>query len=353
MHVLLTGATGVLGAELLGRLLESQPGATMHVLLRAASSSDLEARALQIRSALHPRQALRVIPLAGDISQPDLGLGARYHTLAGSITEIFHAAASTRFSQSELEAERHNLSGTRNIVDFAQACRRAGNSGRLHYVSTAYVSGRRTGSVKEDELECGQEFFNAYERSKFEAERVIRAAGLPVTIYRPSVIVGHSLTGYCPRFAGIYQVLHWIHRGVIRTLPCSSDYLLDLTPVDYIAEAIVRLAASPTSAGKTFHLTAGLPNTIPVGEVIDLFLGERPRQAARLYPLRFELDSPDTRRLRPYVPYLTCPKSFDDSNTRSLLQDFQVPFCRDYFPQVARFAFQSSFRNGAYAAEPV
>jgi thioester reductase-like protein len=350
MNILLTGATGALGSELLRRLLESRPGATVHLLLRAADAPDLDARFLKVRAALPPALAHRIVPLPGDISLPDLGLGTGYHPLAGRITEIFHAAASTSFHQPAPQAERHNLCGTRHILDFAQAARRAGNSGRLHYVSTAYVSGRRSGCVREDELECGQDFFNPYEWSKFEAERAVRAAeGLPVTIYRPSVIVGHSLTGHSQRFAGLYPVLNWIHRGLIRALPCRSDFLLDLTPVDYVAEAIVRLSALPEGAGRTFHLTAGACNAVTVGEVIELFLRERPLHALRLNPLRFE-SAQCERRLRQYVPYLTCAKSFSDGNARALLNGFTVPFCRDYFPQVARFALERGFRGEVESA---
>ena len=347
MDLLLTGATGALGAELLRRLVQERPGSRIYVLLRADSEEELRIRALSLRSSP------AVIPLRGDVALNDLGLGDRYHGLAGRMGEIYHAAASTRFDQPPGHASRNNLLGTRNVLEFARAARQAGNFGRLHYVSTVYVSGRRTGCMKEDELDCGQQFFNSYEWSKFEAERAVRAAGhqLPVTIYRPSVVVGDSRTGCSRRFLGIYQVLRWIDRGLVDTLPCRRDFQLDVIPVDYVADAIVRLAGLPESVGRTFHVTAGSRNTLAVEELLEIFLRQRPVSASRLKPLQFAppLCEPRTEppgsRMRHYIPYLTCAKSFDDQNARSMLHGLPVPPCRDYFSAVARYALETGFRS--------
>jgi thioester reductase-like protein len=358
MNLLLTGATGALGAELLRRLLQERPACGVFVLLRAESPEAFRLRADALHAGLDPADARRVIPLAGDVALPELGLGRAYLHLADRVTEIYHAAACTRFDAPAEYSARHNIAGTKSVLDLARAARRAGHSGRVHYVSTAYVSGRRRGCVTEDELECGQGFFNAYEWSKFEAERAVRAAGhdLPVTIYRPSVLVGHSRTGRAERFLGIYQVLRWIHRGLVRTLPCRRDFLLDLAPADYVAEAIVRLASVPGSVGKTFHLTAGSGNALAVEELLTIFLSERQAcrdrvPATRLLPLQFARGDisaePRDNRWRSYHPYLTCPKVFDDGNTRAMLEGVRVPPCREFFPRVARYALDSGFRQGA------
>jgi thioester reductase-like protein len=358
MDLLLTGATGALGAELLRRLVQDRPGCGVFVLLRAESREALRGRALALHATLDPADARRVVPVAGDVALPRLGLGRGYEDLAARVGEIYHAAACTRFDVPAEYAARHNVDGTRSVLDLARASRRAGQSGRVHYVSTAYVSGRRRGCVTEEELDCGQEFFNAYEWSKFEAERSVRAAGqdLPVTIYRPSVLVGHSRTGRAERFLGIYQVLRWIDRGLVRTLPCRRDFRLDLAPADYVAEAIVRLAGVPGSVGKTFHLTAGSGNALAVEELLAIFLRERqatrdPGAAARLRPLQFARDEvgtePRDNRWRAYHPYLTCPKVFDDGNTRAMLEGVRVPPCREFFPRVARYALDNGFRQGA------
>lgn len=352
MNLLLTGSTGALGAELLGRLARARPAARLHVLLRAANGDELRTRSEALIGSLDADVRQQIIPIAGDVTATRLGLGARYHDLAGELDEIYHLAACTKFDVTADVAMAHNIRGTRRVLALARASQQSGRSGRVHYVSTAYVSGRRSGTVTEDDLDCGQEFFNAYEWSKFRAECEVRAAGrtLPVTIYRPSVVVGNSQTGWARRFLGVYQVLRWIDRGQLKTLPCRADFELDLVPADYVADAIVRLSADARSIGETFHLTAGDGNRLPLEELIRLFLAERARgrRSDAVEPPRFELADPNSarssRRLGPYVPYLTCPKAFDDGKARALLNGYGVTPCREFFPRIARFALDSDFR---------
>ena len=92
-------------------------------------------------------------------------------------------------------AVRVNVEGTRNVLDAITRCR---GLERLHYFSTCYVSGRYAGPFGEDDLEVGAPFNNYYEETKHDAEAEVRrrmAAGLPATIYRPSIVVGDSRTG--------------------------------------------------------------------------------------------------------------------------------------------------------------
>jgi thioester reductase-like protein len=353
MNFLLTGSTGALGAEVLGRLARAQPNARLHVLLRAQSDSEFTIRSAALLGSVGDAVRSRIVPVAGDVTSPRLGLGAQYDELAGELDEIYHLAACTRFDVSAEVAAEHNIRGTHRVLALARAARHAGRSGRVHYVSTAYVSGRRTGTVTESDLDCGQEFFNAYEWSKFRAECDVRAAGrtLPVTIYRPSVVVGNSQTGWAARFLGVYQVLRWIDRGQLKTLPCRADFELDLVPADYVAEAIVRLAGHAGSVGQTFHLTAGEGNLLPLEELIDIFLRERLTHGglsmSSVEPPRFTPPDADaglrSRRLGPYVPYLTCPKAFDDGNARAMLNGYGAAPCREFFPRVARYALDADF----------
>jgi thioester reductase-like protein len=184
----LTGATGAVGGNLLRHLLDARQDSSIYVLLRAANDDELRARLVPVLANVTREQARRIIPVAGDVMLGDLGLGANRHDLTGRIGEIYHVAACTSFCQTMDQASRTNLSGTKHVIDFARAIREAGNRVSLHHISTAYVSGTRTGYLKENELESGQEFFNYYEWSKFEAERLVCAAStdLPVTIYRPA-----------------------------------------------------------------------------------------------------------------------------------------------------------------------
>ncbi len=360
MDIFLTGATGAIGGDLLRYLLDARPDAAVHVLLRAQSAGEVRARMLPVHAAVGRENARRVFPVAGDIMLDDLGLGADRGDLIGRIGEIYHVAACTSLSQTMEDARRTNLLGTENVVAFARTVRKAGNPVRLHYLSTAYVSGTRTGFIREDELERGQEFFNRYEWSKFEAERAVRKAGadLPVTVYRPGIVVGDSRTGRTNRFQGIYHLLQLIHCGLLDSLPCQPDFQLDLAPVDYVCGAIVRLAQSRDSANKTFHLTAGPENTLSLGELVEIYLRERAVCEGGRYrpgPLRFlpprENSFPANgevppiwRRFPHYIPYFTCPKIFDNSATHAALRGLRAPNCRECLPTAVRYALKAGFR---------
>lgn len=361
MDLLVTGVTGAVGGSLLRHLLDARPDRSVHVLLRAESGGEMRTRMLPILAGVTREQARRVLPVPGDVMLGDLGLNANYGGLIDRIGEIYHVAASTSFCQTMDQATRTNLAGTKHVIDFARAVRKAGNPIRLHHISTAYVSGKRTGYLREDELESGQDFFNYYEWSKFEAERVVRAAGreLPVTIYRPGIIVGDSRTGRTSRFHGIYQILRGIHFGLIDWLPCQPDFQLDITPVDYVSGAIVRLAQLRDSANKTYHLTAGPANTLSLDELVDIYTHEvTVCGGGKFRPgsLRFLPSGKDSaplnegtsgvwRRFSPYVPYVTCPKTFDNSVTRAALPDLDTPRCREYLPKVVRYALESGFAS--------
>ncbi len=351
MKLLLTGATGALGAELLASLAARRTEAEIFVLLRASSPAEFAARAWALLGTLDEKVRHRVMPLSGDVTADGLGLGGNYESLAAGLDEIFHAAACTRFDAGIEEAAAQNIGGTHRVIELATLAKQSGRSGRIHYVSTAYVAGRRTGAVTESDLDCGQTFFNAYEWSKFRAECHIQEAGrtLPVTIYRPSVVVGNSQTGWARRFLGVYQVLRWIDRGQLTTLPCRADFELDIVPADYVAEAIVTLGGQSGSVGKTFHLTAGDGNRLPLEELIGIFLHERERRGRRSRPVdRVQFAAPtdeiSSGRLSPYMPYLTCPKAFDDGNTRAMLNGSGAAPCREFFPRIVRYALDSEFR---------
>ena len=265
--VLLTGATGFVGGEILDRLLEQHEG-TVYALVRAENDETAAAR-------LKPHARLRV--LAGDIEEPGLGLDpAAADELCTELTTVIHCAASVSFGM-ELAAQRRiNVDGTRHVVELAERCERLE---RLTYISTAYVSGEPRGVFREDQLDVGQSFRNPYERSKFEAERMIRerAAGLPLQILRPSIVVGDSRTGRTSAFNVLYGPLKAFARGRIPAIPARRSSPVDIVPVDYVADRVVELAMGGPDG--TFHLVAGR-NATTVDRLLDLDLDPpRPRPA--------------------------------------------------------------------------
>ncbi len=210
----------------------------------------------------------------GDITQERLGLSDNeYETLAGSVTHIVHSAATVKFRTPLPEARSINVEGTRRVMDFARLAVRRGRLERVAHISTAFVSGDRPGLIREDELNSRQKFTNSYEKTKFEAECLVREAyaDLPWVILRPSIIVGNSRTGATTAFNVLYIPLKYMARGLVRFLPGSPDTPIDIVPVDFVCRAIDRLLFSGRDhRGRTFHLCAGPQAATTVGHVLEL-----------------------------------------------------------------------------------
>lgn len=387
--VVLTGATGFLGRELLWKLMKELPASTDIVCLvrqgqngpadrsptapapPAASPQETAARRLdELLAAGCPLPAgdprrQRVRAVCGDITEPRLGLSPeQFAALAACCTYIFHGAATVRFDLPLAEAERINVGGTRAIVELAQAAHRAGRLRRFCYIGTAYVAGGRIGRVTEDELECGQAFNNTYEQTKCAAEALVRAqlaapAPLPVTLFRPSIIVGDSKSGYTSSFKVMYWPLKIFSRGLIPIVPASRAGLVDLVPVDYVVDAIWELSQLPAALGRCYHLAAGPEQETTIGAAMEV--------AARFFGVYKPLFMPTAsfeRYVRPvlnllfrgkrrkvldagriYVPYLNYRGSFDTTNARRDLRasGLQVPSVREYFETLMRFCVASDW----------
>lgn len=293
--VLLTGATGFLGAQIARNLL-SETGASILALVRA---DDLEAARKRLRREWWDWPELvaaldeRIIPLPGDICLPRLGLHpADYHRLVGQVTHIIHTAADVRLF-APLDALRHvNVTGTRHVLELAQAAHQDHRLQRFAHVSTAYVAGARSGPVAETELTDRYGFSSPYERSKYEAECMVREASapadaaaspsavptLPVSIFRPGMIVGDSRSGAVKSFNTLYYPLRLYMTGRLRFAPARPDLRVELVPVDYVASAITRLTFDPRAIGLTFHLTASPDKTPTLAEFIHFTRGWAQRE---------------------------------------------------------------------------
>ena len=210
-YLLLTGAAGLLGRYLLRDLLLG--GMPMAVLVRPSGRESAQVRVGRIMAQWEAelgRPLPKPVCLEGDITAAECGLIAELRDwVADHCRAILHNAASLTFDGIDRDRDPwlSNVTGTGNVVDL---CRRTGVQ-ELHYVSTAYVCGLRTGPVLESELESGQEFRNDYEQSKCAAEQLVRAADFRrLTVYRPATIVGDSRTGYTSTYHGLYSYLQFV-----------------------------------------------------------------------------------------------------------------------------------------------
>jgi thioester reductase-like protein len=326
--VLLTGATGFVGREILARFLE-RDGCHVFALVRAENDDEAAGR-------LPAHERLTVV--AGDIEQRNLGLAnGSSERLSSEVTTVLHCAASVSFDMPLEESRRVNVEGTRRMLDFARSCKRLE---RFSYVSTAYVAGEPGGLFREDELAVGQSFRNPYERSKFEAELALRSEGadLPLQILRPSIVVGDSGTGRTSSFNVLYGPLKAFARGAVPAIPARRDAPVDIVPVDYVADRVHELATQGPDG--TFHLVAGR-NATTVGRLLEMSSKELGRAqptvlSPRLYRswvhpwLRWKHRG--LRRMEVYFPYFAMRVRFDDRRLGP------GPRVEGYFHRLVRYA---------------
>jgi thioester reductase-like protein len=346
--LLLSGATGFVGMEVMARVL-SDSDRDVIALVRAADDDAAADRLQGILRDLLPRGGRaargRVTAVAADLERPGLGLNARrLDEIAGRTRDVIHCAASVSFALPLPESRAINLDGTARMLELAERAHARGGLRRFAYISTAYVAGRHRGVFTEADHDLGQEFRNAYEQSKFEAEALVRGAGdrLPVTILRPSIVVGDRRTGWTSAFNVLYWPLRAFSRGLYDVVPAIEDAPLDIVSVDYVANAIVSLCEMPGGFGETYHLTAGR-NASTVGEVVDLACGYFRRPRPKLVAPGSPDMSPALAQAAEYLPYFHTEVRYDDRGARDRLQALghvSVPL-RDYFSRLLDFATQS------------
>ena len=354
--VLVTGATGFLGMELVARLLE-EGDRRVWVLVRASDEDGARGRMRATLSSLvaDPDSLWdRIVPVAGDLTLPRLGIDLRRRAeLTEQVGEVIHSAASVSFSLPLREARAVNVEGTRSVLELAGEIQRRGGLRRLAHVSTAYIAGTHRGMFGEACLDCGQDFHNSYERSKWEAECMVHAHAdrLPVQVFRPSIVVGHELTGWTSSFNVIYTPLRAFAKGALPAVPARRSAPVDIVPVSYVARAILGLADA--GSGRTFQLAAG-SQASTVGELIDRaarHLGRRPVRAVppglyrrALRPVLARRGGPAQRRWlergEVFFPYFAANVTFDTAATRAALDPLgiRVPPVADYFEQLLDFA---------------
>src|SRR5512137_636493 len=258
--VLLTGANGFLGTQIARRLLQNKD-ATILALIRAADAQEGSRRLArdwwdwpELTQAI----GTQIKVVCGDICSPRLGLNnTEYVALVESVTHIIHTAADWRIIPLD-EIRKTNVQGTANVLELAKDANKHHQFERFAHISTAYVAGGRTGEVSETELTDEYGFFTNYEQSKYEGELLVQAAKkeLPISVFRPSMIVGDSQTGAIKTFNTFYYPLKLYLTGKRRFMPVSRSLRINVIPVDYVAEAVVKLTFDPEAVGLTFHLVA-------------------------------------------------------------------------------------------------
>ncbi|WP_239456313.1 SDR family oxidoreductase [Nocardioides solisilvae] len=270
--LLMTGFPGFLGSALLPRLLARRPGEDATCLVQERHLPLARQRLAEIE-AEHPEVLGRVSLVAGDLTEPGLGLSRDDRAGLEQLAEVWHLAAVYDLSVPEEVARRVNVEGTARVLEL---CHELPALRRLQHVSTCYVSGSFAGEFTEEHLEEGQEFRNHYEETKHAAEVLVRGAmegGLPATVYRPGIVVGDSRTGETQKYDGPYFVATMLRRqGPLALMPRVADPDLvrfGLVPRDFVVDAMDALSLLDRSRGRTYALTD--PDPPSVRELVDTF----------------------------------------------------------------------------------
>jgi NAD(P)-dependent dehydrogenase (short-subunit alcohol dehydrogenase family) len=279
MAYFVTGATGFIGRFLVANLLKR--GEPVYVLVRKSSVGKLDA----LRAEYWGAKDDQIVAVVGDLAKPNLGVAtADLRKLKGKIGHMFHLAAIYDLAASAEEQQVANVEGTRNAVHFAKAV----EAGCFHHVSSIAAAGLYDGVFREDMFEEAEDLDHPYFRTKHDSEGVVRKhCAVPFRIYRPSMVVGHSKTGYIDKIDGPYYFFKTLQK-LRRMLPPWMPTIgieggrLNIVPVDFVADALDHIAHRKGLDGKCFHLTDPAPYRI--GEVLNIFAkaGHAPQMTMRL-----------------------------------------------------------------------
>ncbi len=351
--ILLTGATGMVGQALVPLL---------------ARRNDVSGIFALTHETGYQGPPEKIIPVRGDVTAgPELGiLQAASREMLDRVTIIVHAAADTRFSAPLDAARAVNLEGTKNVLEFASHCPRLK---AIVALSTVHVAGKRTGPIREGDLQHDAGFVNSYEQSKYEAELLLREgmSELPISVLRLSTVLGDSTTGEVARIVAIHHALRLYYNSLAPMIPGTPDSPVDLIAADYAAAAVGHFATDGFQAGQTFHICGG-EDVLTLGPLLALtregFLRYRPSWRKRAIEMPAIVDLPtfelfarsveevgdnilrsSVAIIKHFVPQLAYPKTFDDAACAGSLPaaGFLKPEALDFYPSVVRWLVETGW----------
>jgi long-chain acyl-CoA synthetase len=363
VSIFVTGGTGYLGGYVVAGLLERHHD-RLALLVRAANRDEAERRlwrSLQLHmpfDAFREHVASRVDFVCGDLTRPRFGLDdAAWGRLVSATESIIHVAASLNRRSARVCMDV-NLRGSLEVVQLAQAAHANHGLRRFSDVSTTAVAGDRHGEVvrEDDAIDFGRSDYDPYARTKKFAEHMIERSlpDVPITVFRPSTVIGDSRFGATSQFDMIRAVLLLAR---LRVLPLEPESRHDIVPANWVARAIVELHQREALAHRIYHLSAGtaaethaalmealrvhgqrLPHRFvprlegPVGAVAKM-LSNTPRRwgIARIAAM-----------MDVFWPYIVFDTVFDNTRAVEALGEAPAPFS-DYASRVADFAVDHDF----------
>ena len=342
MAIFLTGSTGYIGAHIAAGLLEGYPDA-LNLLLRAKNPSEAGERlwrALQLHMdfpRFHGYLHSRINVFRGDLTDPRFGLPEEeYRRLVQTTDSVIHCAASLN-RKSERSCLNVNLRGTLEVIQLASRARQDHGLRRFSHVSTVAVAGHRSNEVVEEDqaVDWNRRDYDPYARTKKFCEHMIRELlpDVPRTIFRPSIVLGHSHRAATTQFD---MVRAFVFLAGLPVLPFRPNDRIDIVPVDFVADCVVRLHQKEKPRYEIYHLSSGTKSQT-FRELTD-HLARVQGQRSPVYlpalerPFSWIANALSRRRgaigygaslLQVFLPYLVWNTVFD--NTRAVSETGLVP----------------------------
>jgi thioester reductase-like protein len=330
--VLLTGATGMVGSQLLPELVAK--GCQVYCLVR---NKDGLSAVERLPLGDYGKQ---VHILQGDVVENLCGLSSQLiEAHCGKIDKVVHSAALLKFDESlSPQVSMVNETGTQNVINLAKVL----GAKEFHYISTAYVAGKATEFAEQD-VGLPENARNPYERSKQRAEELVRQwPGGHFSIYRLGIVIGSSKTGFTPAYDGYYGYLSalWSLRSKLRqhigetvfNVYLHPSTTINLIPVDWVAQTLGSVITKP-AMGQAFHLTHPSPQTLTwLGKVSFKAMGIPVNPSSKPVAIEGHL-SDDARQLQRIInrsldrfgPYAVHEAKFCNRNLRQILGGSYVP----------------------------
>ena len=343
--IFITGFPGFIAGRLVERLAKSD---TQFFLLVQNALVERAMEEIEEIAEFTSTPLENFVIVDGDITEPNLGISAEdLETIRVETTDVFHLAAVYDLAVDKDVAHKVNVEGTRNVNEFVKTIN---DLRRYNYVSTCYVAGMRKGRILESELEHNAGFRNNYEETKYLAELEVEKlkADLPVTIYRPSVVVGDSETGETVKYDGIYYLIHYLRKApaLLRVMNVGNkDVRLNLVPVDFVVESIAQLSKDPAAIGKTLAIAD--PDPLTTAELFDVLAKELSGRKSDFAPspklTKWFLGTPVSPVITglPHaaVPYFFIAQTYDTATATELLQPHGItcPSFGSYAPRLLDF----------------
>jgi thioester reductase-like protein len=279
MNILLTGATGLVGGELLVTLAKRTEVNKIYCLLRSATEEAAMERLEKVFN-LHDDtfDSNRIIPVLGNLFDDNLTESLKANTELNEIDVVIHSAANTSFSRFNDDAvEKANIGGLTKMLLWAK---QLSHLKTFLYIGTATICGKdvKDRVIHEDESpNLNATHLVKYTYTKMKGELLIREH-LPedkILIARPSIIMGDSRP-IIPRSPVILWAMATINH--LRLIPVNEHAQLDIIPVDYAANAIVKLLFSKRKYS-VYHVSAGeegATTALKLSETLSAYFDEMP-----------------------------------------------------------------------------